>query len=283
MSRDIDETGLLLGRIPSRLLTPQQIPCWKLDDPFNDDHENEDDYNDDSDDAPTYQLLRKPVSLKEFHDHGKGVVIWRNNDTLTYVTTNGGNDAPCDPRRALSMKFVDDGLSLYITGNTDEAVADTVAYFLSCDSKESCIKVSTRNPHRYSLEPTVVRSQCLQRILEATNRVILTEMTLSVEQSIILATQPQPLHLTLDRCSFEDEGTAFMDALESRSTVFGSLSLEYSSFSDDSWKRLVQISKIGHLKSSEMINEGLDLLPFSAKADSLEYEIQGKALSYHRK
>ncbi len=54
----------------------------------------------------------------------------------------------------------------------------------------------------------------------------LSGLTLSQAQSTVLATRPYPVNLILlNSMRFQDDGTAFVDALESRQTPFGILHL----------------------------------------------------------
>ena len=86
-------------------------------------------------------------------------------------------------------------------------------------------------------------------------RFVFEQGTWSAEHSVILATRPYPLDLKL--CNdpldelgfdFQDDGTAFVDALERRQSPFGSLCLEfegsypsYSPLSSENLERLFNL------------------------------------------
>lgn len=77
---------------------------------------------------------------------------------------------------------------------------------------------------------------------------------------------------------FEDGGTAFVDALQKRKSSFGSLTLVDSlPLNDDNLKRLLQVDTIDHLDLTSL-NHELDLLPFSAQVDYLDYLISSSSL-----
>ena len=99
-------------------------------------------------------------------------------------------------------------------------------------------------------------------------------MNLSAQQSIVLATRPHLIWLTLDGCEYEDYGTAFVDALETRTSSFGSLTFAgYMRFTDSNLRRLLQVDVFEHLTLPCLDDDGeLALLPVAAKVDHLEYE-----------
>ncbi|GAX18873.1 hypothetical protein FisN_26Hu175 [Fistulifera solaris] len=109
----------------------------------------------------------------------------------------------------------------------------------------------------------------------------------SAEQSIVLATRPYSVDLTLGQSSngyacfeFQDGGTAFVKALETREKIFGSLCLDVD-YSDEDWtplsnknlKRLFQIETWFEKLTLPMLDPSVALLAFSAKTKALVYEL----------
>ena len=95
---------------------------------------------------------------------------------------------------------------------------------------------------------------------------LLQSLTLSVEQSIALATRPYPAQIMFLDCDFGDGGSAFVDALERRESSFG-----LSPLDADNLKRLLQVDAIEKLIFS-LLDDDVALLPFSAKAERLDYD-----------
>ena len=257
-SKEHEDHGYLLEVIPPFFCEPWQVPRWN--------HGR---------DSPTYRLQRKPINLHELNRYGYGIAIWRDNGTLTYVTPCGSDDHPDDDLRCLSLVYFCRGPTLNITGLTDKAVAETAAYFMNLETPtkhSSCLLVGTDHFDGYDF--CAARVQCLQHIVEvAPSRAVkFQNVTLSAPQSAFLATRTHTTRLTLCRCQFEDEGTAFVDALENRKSSFGRLDFgDKVALNDENLKRLLQIEMIDHLGLPELKDE-LALLPFSTKAKYLDYD-----------
>ena len=104
-------------------------------------------------------------------------------------------------------------------------------------------------------------------------------MTLSIEQSILLATRCHLTDLRFRACQFGDGGSAFVDALQNRTSSLHVLQFgEKAALNDDNWKRLVQLDNIKHLLLPHLSDE-VALLPFSAPVESLYYEIASSSIS----
>ena len=87
------------------------------------------------------------------------------------------------------------------------------------------------------------------------------------------------MHSRFSACDFEDEGTAFIDAMQKRTSVFGVLLFKPSTgLSDANLRLLLQIDTMQHL-GLPRLNSKLALLPFSARVDYLDYEISSSLLS----
>jgi hypothetical protein len=232
--------------------------------------------------SPTYKLRRAPLNLEELNSWGHLLAIWRENGTLTYVTPYGlcGYYPTCHHQKVLCLDFNPPGPRLHIVGATDEAIAETAALFLAVTGpSEADSNVTIVSHTQFDFRP--VGSQCLSWAASS-RHLILTRLTLSVEQSTFLATRSHPMLLTLHNCNFEDCGTAFVDALASRKTSFGSLALREDltpfDIGVENMKRLLQVGTIKEL-ILPLFQGDLVFLPFSAPVDHLKYEIE--TLSLH--
>jgi hypothetical protein len=72
---------------------------------------------------------------------------------------------------------------------------------------------------------------------------------------------------------FEDKGTAFVDALQKRITLFGSLAIGCDALNDENLKLLLDLDVLTHLQLPFVENDELALLPLAAKVESLDYRI----------
>ena len=107
------------------------------------------------------------------------------------------------------------------------------------------------------------------------------EISLTAEQCTVLATRPHPVQLTFSMDTrFMDTGTAFVDALEHRTSPFGSLTIEeYVWLSRENLRKFLKLDVIEHLSLPGLSNDELALLALSAKVDSLTCEIGSSLLS----
>jgi hypothetical protein len=204
------------------------------------------------------------------------MAIWRENNTLTYVTPYGSNDLP--EQEFLTLKLREKGAILRITGRTHETISQTAAFFLNLmkPSKESALLAVDASNR--CLDFRAAPSECLSRIFEAAQHVRFQNLQLSAQQSITLATRPHPVHLTFSNCELEDEGTAFVDYLEKRTQSFGTLRfINITGLNHDNLQRLLQLEMIERLCIHCLEDEGL--LPFSTKAKYLDYDISSASLS----
>lgn len=262
MSDGNEDDSLLLGIIPSFRRTPEQVARW-----------------DEVGESPTFKLLRDPINLQELNQYNHEIAIWRENRTLTYVSPFRVNDddhnSPYEKRRMLSLKFGHNSPRLHIAGETDDSVAETAEYFMSFGelAEDNSASLEYYNSHR-TFDLHADRSRCLTRLFEAPWRHIeLQSMMLSVDQLVVLATRPHPIHLTLFECSFEDEGAAFVDALERRQSPFGLLLFDGGAgwFNDYNMKRLFQTEGIEHLSVPYLfLDDYLGFYHLTAKVDSLD-------------
>ncbi|GAX18839.1 hypothetical protein FisN_26Hu141 [Fistulifera solaris] len=230
------------------------------------------------------------------------MAILRGNGTVTYVSPAGNDDYPVKlpdfttPLRGLSLEFGDNGISLYIAGEEDDAIYDTAMYFMEMEELTQEGSVFTiGNMHRvfatYCYAPP---PQLLDRIFQVdpSRKVHLDHLMLNTEQSISLATRSHPISLNLWKCKFEDGGTSFLEALEHRISSFGSLTFEeirdfeddedldlITGLSDDNLCRLVSyINALDHLALPDVAADDVDAIVLMAKVKFLECWIFARVL-----
>jgi hypothetical protein len=126
-----------------------------------------------------------------------------------------------------------------------------------------------------------IQPEQLARILEASRRIHLYAGVWNAAQSIGLATRSFPLQLTLlGGFSFQDEGTAFVDALQKSQASFGSLRLYLHEnglpFTRLNLQRLLQLEGIFERLSLHNLNEELIRLALCAKVDAVDYHFRAK-------
>jgi hypothetical protein len=265
-----DDDDSLFAVIRSSRRKPEQVARWH--------HAGE---------VPTYKLLRDPYSLSELNGYDHCLAFWRENETLTYILPRGVHDWPIfdDNQKALSLEFDESHQSgtIYIVGRSDKALADTTAFVMGIEKPAEASTYLYICPYR---EPAytypALGSQCLTRIFDKapSRQVKIAGFTLSAGQTMFLATRPHPVHLSLCYCKIEDEGTAFVNALENRKSLFGSLDIKWcQTFHYDNLRRILQVDTLNHLEFPLLMNPGkLSLLPFSAQVVSLQHEIHSSSL-----
>ena len=256
MAHEIEGTGFLLKGIPPNLLMPEQDARWC-----------------ERGDVPTYKLLRKPISVQELSACGHGIAIWVDTGALVYVSPHGTDDIPDTRQLVVIMEFGKVGPTFHIVGRGESGVSRTAAYIMSLkDATEETtyLRIYTR---RFFLDFSAAETQGFERLFEvAPSRCLqLQNMLLSAEQSVVLATRSHPVQLMFDEVEFEDEGDEFVDELENRQLLFGSLTIDRRLLSIANLRRLLQTDKLDHLGLPCFDrNDELGLLALSAQVDSLE-------------
>lgn len=180
------------------------------------------------------------------------------------------------------MDFYKEGPLIEIVGKNDEAIAETAAFFMGLkqSAEGNPLLHICGSGNRFDFRSA--GSQCLSHMLDVapSREVEFNNIILSAEQCTVLATRSYPTQFCFWGCTFEDGGTAFVDALESRESSFGELFFgEGAQFSDDNLKRLIQVHSIDHLFFPRLDNKELALLALSAQAVSLSYDIDSTFLS----
>ncbi len=97
--------------IPESRRTSELVPQWA-----------------DERESDTYRLRRVPKNLNEIHQGG--LVIWRDNGTLTYVAGDHEDDVPDAFHEYLTVSFGGKGPTLHIVGPTDDVMAETAGFFM---------------------------------------------------------------------------------------------------------------------------------------------------------
>ena len=179
-----------------------------------------------------------------------------------------------------------------IYGKTDAAIAETAAFFWSLQyAGERDTYLDFRHSGAFSFNYAALQPEQLHRILNAQPKRLVEIQTgiWNGEQSVALATCPSPLHLRFSTTStrmggfsFHDKGTAFVTALEHRSTPFGSLYMDFEPndvpFNAENLQRLVQLENKFEKIAFFLMKKELVLLPFSAKVNALEYQWEAKSV-----
>jgi hypothetical protein len=263
MANNSQSIGEVLKLIPPAERTPAQVAQWRGGRVSN-----------------TYQLLQKPANLQELTKYGLPLAIWRDNNTIVYIYPDSSKDHNlCNDRVFLKLTDYGDNPHLDIFGETNTAITETGAFILGFMDQK----------HKHSLhigccnrlfDFRATGHDCLKRLVEtdAPRNIVFHNLTLSAEQSVVLSTQPHPTKLSFWACKFEDGGTAFVNGLRNRKTSFGSLHfLEPTALDDNNLKRLFQVPWLERLEIPRL-DDKIALLPFSAQADHLEYDISSASL-----
>ena len=244
---------------------------------------------------PLYKLTREPVYLDDIDWEAysdMSICIWRDNETLICVSPM--IVLLLDKKRPLFHIYHRDKFNLdcAVYGETEAEVLETVTFFWSLkgqgdNSIRLIISEQTIDRVDYTFDFATLQPEQLARILDAnpTRRFFLGRGVWNAEQSIVLASRPNTLdlHLTKDAQSagfaFEDDGTVFVRELEKRQSSFGSLSvtLDKIPFSRANFERLFELETFEKLEIGDL-GKDLVLLPFSAKAETLAYEISSNTL-----
>jgi hypothetical protein len=181
-----------------------------------------------------------------------------------------------------------------IYGRTDEAVIETATFLWSLPytgDGHNCLEI--RHAGLFDLNRfAAFRPEQLTRILDANTKRIyeIQAGCWTPEQSLVFATRPYPLYLKIHYSPnkrgnffFQDDGTAFVEALEQRESSFGTLALVFSKkeevpFSNENLKRLLTLENIIDTIFVCTVNDECALLPFSAKVKDLEYAFEANSM-----
>lgn len=249
----------LLEQIPTEQLEPKQVAHWRG-----------------GETSPTYKLTREPTTWSEFElAYGSNIAIWRENGTLTYVST--GIHTPDHNYARKSHYFTCRFFSCVIVGWTDEAIAETVALFWSLTTPNEPFCDMDIYNYRSEFNFNVIRPEQFAVLFDADpkRRIRFHSLDLSARHSVALATRPDPIEVEFgEDCVFEDGGEAFVKALETRHSSFGSLAFErFLPLANRNLKRFFQVKTIEKLEVPHLLYNDFSMLPFSAPVKTLDYSI----------
>jgi hypothetical protein len=246
-------TTPLLELIPDALLTEEQEECR----PHGYDTH-----------LPVYKLTREPANLEEIDwDSLNDMVIWRDNGTAILIRKHEKHNYRYGFNISFTVycgyvRFSGAIYSFYGGTARDSEILKTASFFgLLIFSGEQMVHVEIDLDNLLSHcdcdFAKILNPEEIACLMDATpgRQYAFTAGEWSAEQSIVLATRPYSVDLTLGQSSngyacfeFQDGGTAFVKALETREKIFGSLCLDVD-YSDEDWtplsnknlKRLFQI------------------------------------------
>lgn len=237
--------------------------------------------------VPICQFRREPTHLEELDwENYPQVFIWRENQTVVCLSDNM---LPNYPQKNVFFLMCHDGRHMRkgaIYGITDAAIAETAAFFWSLKySGERHAYLDFQHGGLFSFNYAALQPEQLKRIFNAQPKRLVEIQTgiWTAEQSVALASCSSPLQLRLSTTSmriggfsFQDKGTAFVDALEQRQTSFGSLYVDFEPndvpFSTENLERLVKLEDTFEKIGFFIMKQETVLLPLTAKANALEYQ-----------
>ena len=246
-----------------------------------------------SDHLPFYRFRREPSSLLDidWEKHAE-LTIWRDNKTLICISK--------EPRSQFDERYLfftifdeDKALECATYGKDDASIAETVTFFCSLEHPDAINALSEIGRYEAlqserDFDFSALQPEQLAQILDSnpTRSADFRKGILSEAQSIILATRSYPLELELTTSyvrggvSFVDQGSSFVDALESRQSSFGSLCFDSTinpmPFSSSNLKRLLQLDGMFETLTLGSVYEEIVLLPLTAKVNKLTYEMDIK-------
>lgn len=183
-------------------------------------------------------------------------MIWRENGTAICIC-DAGRGVFKEKCIRFSFRDVDDDIreeDYLIYGKTDAAIVETAVFFWSLkdgdrdddddqDDNGSLLKIEK------VVDFTAFQPEQLVQIFDANpmRHFEFEGETWSAEQSLVLAMRPYPLNIKLTWCRLNDDGMAFLDALEKQQQPsFGSFSITFDTadempFSRDNLMRLLKL------------------------------------------
>ncbi|GAX17693.1 hypothetical protein FisN_10Lu413 [Fistulifera solaris] len=230
--------------------------------------------------VPIYRFRREPGQSEEIDlEQYPQFDIWRENGTVISVC-HYDTTIFFQKEINFAMKTTAKKTKLFvrISGRKEAAIAETLTFFMALKHPEeyTCFEISIRHVDKFDLR--AIQPEQLAQILDAnpSRKVHFADGIFNAEQSVILATRPYPLdwELPMKHFRFEDDGTAFVDALEKRRSSFGSLCINCHKddihFTRSNLERLLNLDVLQKLKLN-YLEEDLVLLPLSAKVNALDY------------
>jgi hypothetical protein len=236
---------------------------------------------------PMYKLLREPSSLDDFDwDEFQDIVIWCSNRTSICISKSAYTRFR---EHIVSFTLHNVGkfkeLICCIYGESDNAISETVTFFCSLKHPgegNTCLEIRPSIVQGvYGFNVGSLQGEQLTRILDAnpTRQICFRSGIWGAANSVILATRPYPLNLKITASDFvfQDDGTAFVDALEKRISPFGALTLHWERdgepFDRTNVIRLLNLNVFEKLTLGPL-SADMVFLPFSTQVKTLEYHIE---------
>ncbi|GAX17686.1 hypothetical protein FisN_10Lu409 [Fistulifera solaris] len=227
------------------------------------------------------------------------ITIWRENETFVYVT-DGYRGACSVARRTFAFSICVDffQLDFMILGETDSAILETATFFCSLrlpEDERTSLQFNKwlwdyKQNFPFIIDFASLRDDQLIRILESnpTRQLELGMSSWSPEQAKILATRSFPLNLKFGKAREgwigvgpRDDGTVFMNYLETRHTHFGSLTVGADRFNTldirrNFLERIINLEGMFDKLTIGFLCRENVILPLSAKAHALDYQVPSR-------
>ncbi|GAX16087.1 hypothetical protein FisN_20Hu236 [Fistulifera solaris] len=234
--------------------------------------------------TPVYKVLREPSSFDEVYWKNHHIcAIWRENGTFI-VHYDDDQMYPIFWNLEHNLFFTNEA-DFIILGETEAAIAETATLFWSLKQEidadtvlliEGCHSHNDyAYVHRSKFDFATLQPVQLAQILNSnpTRAIDIQEGKWTVEQSVVLASRPYPLKLTLGKAfAFKDGGIKFVDVLQTRNSSFGSFCVDFedqgSPLDNYNLKRLLKLDVFETLDIRCPYKECV-LPMFSAKAKTL--------------
>jgi hypothetical protein len=239
---------------------------------------------------PTYRFRRDPSHLNEIDwKKYRNTFLWRDNKTIIHV--GDFDEYFITPKKHISFYILygnKEVMRCAVYGKTDVAVAETISSLWSLRAVVEDDNQGRTNSllidFVINFDVTALTTEQLIRVLDANPKreIYIAGGVWSTQQAVVMAMRPYTLNLKLggEPFAFEDDGTAFVNALETRQTPFGSLRLclnkDEQGFSRANMERLLNLEVLGNIKIVPVSYEGRFLEPLSAKVNELDYDIEAR-------
>lgn len=202
-------SSLLLGMLPRSEVEPYLV-------------------TEDADEWPTYKFLRVPLTIEELlpYSTSKGLFVCMGNGTLAYIS-----DCSRLPPATVFTKYFEiiSSLSVYILGNSDDEIVQTSVFFATLESSKKELEIHYSN----KLSFDAARAEQLVLVIDKnrSKKICFHGSKLNSALTRVIATRPYPINLYLDASSID--GDAFVEHLQGRTALFGSLSWEFAFEAND--------------------------------------------------
>ncbi len=176
--------------------------------------------------------------LMRFMYRTYGDLVWWDDDTFLMMRKLPTTVKSKFRKGSSNIDFAQHG-KVYVYGMTKQSVAQAIEDILYLmDEKSDAVYIGRYNAGeaRSVVPTTFITSRFLAEYMKVNPNRRLSfccGCKLSVEESVALASHPEPLNVGLE-CTFVDQGRAFVEALARRTTHFGTIAVHergmYSSF-----------------------------------------------------